>query len=279
MQKKTGCWENSSLPMEFKINSCPKYRRWLNLTDLVLQKTKAGLRAEASRGYLGVLWWVIEPIMYMSVFYIAFTHLLNRGDENFVIFLLVGLIVWKWFHATVNTGASALLANAGLMRQVYVPKVIFPLTTVAVNTFKFIIILVLLLIFLQFTAVEVTLTWALLPMLILAQLMLITAVTCLLSAIMPFFPDLRVILENVLMMFLFLSGIFYDIYNLPETIRTYLLFNPMAALIVMYRDILLNGAIPNWHHLYGILIFSSVIMLTAAWLFRRFDRVYPKIVI
>lgn len=255
-----------------------RHGQWLNLMDLVIQKAKAGLRAEASRGYLGVLWWVIEPVMYMTVFYIAFTHLLNRGDENFVTFLLTGLIVWKWFHATLNTGASALLANAGLMTQVYVPKIIFPLTIIAVNTFKFIIILALLLVFFQFTTIQVTWAWIFIPVLIITQLLFITAVTCLLSAIMPFVPDLRIILENVLMMFLFLSGIFYDIQNLPENIRGYLLLNPMASLIVMYRNILLEGILPNWQHLFGIIALSGAVLLTAVWLFRRFDRIYPKIV-
>ena len=109
------------------------HRGWHYLTDLIIQKARAGLRAEASRGYLGVLWWVIEPVMYMSVFYVAFAHLLKRGDENFVIFLLVGLIVWKWFHATLSTGGNSLMVSAGLMNQIYVPKIIFPLTKHSFN--------------------------------------------------------------------------------------------------------------------------------------------------
>ena len=264
--------------MRFNDTHCLRQGKWRNLTDLVIQKAIAGLRAEASRGYLGVLWWVIEPVMYMGVFYVAFAHLLNRGDENYVIFLLTGLIVWKWFHATLNTGANSLVANAGLMKQVYVPKIVFPLTNIAVNTFKFMIILALLLVFLQFSAAKVSWTWTLLPVLVLTQLLLIVAVTSLLAAVMPFFPDLRVILDNVLMMFLFLSGIFFDIAKLPANVQEYLMLNPMAALIVMYRKVLLEGVPPDWQQVFGILSFSAAVMILAAWFFRRFDRVYPKIV-
>ncbi len=248
------------------------------MSDLVIQKARAGLRAEASRGYLGVLWWIIEPIMYMSVFYVAFAHLLNRGDESYVIFLLTGLIVWKWFHATISGGANSLAANAGLMNQVYIPKIVFPLTSIAVNFFKFLIILLLLLIFLQFTSAKVTWAWLLLPVLVLTQLALITAVTSLLAAVIPFFPDLRAILDNVLMMLLFLSGIFYDIDKLPESFKGYLTLNPMAPLIAMYRKVLLEGVPPDWHQVMGIFAFSAVVMLVALWFFRRFDRIYPKIV-
>lgn len=264
-----------------KLNTIARsnHRDWGHITDLVIQKSKAGLRAEASRGYLGVLWWALEPVLYMTVFYIAFAHVLQRGDNNFVIFLLTGLIAWKWFHSTLNIGSNSLMINAGLMNQVYVPKIVFPLTTVAINTFKFLIILLLFLLFLQFTSVKVTWTWTLLPVLVFSQLLFIMAATCLLAAIMPFFPDLKMILENILMMLLFLSGIFYDITTtVPEKFQVYFLLNPMASLIGMYRKVLLEGTLPDWHNLLGVLLFSSLLLVIALWLLKRFDRVYPKIV-
>jgi lipopolysaccharide transport system permease protein len=248
-----------------------------NIFELIYQKAKAGLRSEASRGYMGVLWWVIEPVMYMFVFYIAFAHLLKRGDENFVIFLLTGLIVWKWFHATVNTSANSLIANAGLIRQIYVPKIIFPLTNVAVNTFKFLIILAIFLVFLQFTAVKVSLSWAFLPLLIISQLFLIASISSFLAAIMPFFPDLKQILDNVLLMFFFLSGIFFDINKLPLKFQQFIKLNPMAIIIDMYRKILLDGLIPEWNLIFWIFLVSVIIMILAVLLFNRYDRIYPKI--
>lgn len=255
-----------------------RQRNWWNFVNLVLQKAKAGLRAEASRGYLGVLWWVIEPVMYMGIFYIVFAHLFHRGDENYIMFLLTGLIVWKWFHATVTTGSNSLIANAGLMNQVYLPKIVFPLTAIAINTFKFLIILILFLTFLQFTPTKPSLTWALLPFLILTQLLLIVSVVSLLAAVMPFFPDLKVILDNIMMMLLFLSGIFFDIAGLPVSIQGYLYLNPMATLITMYRKLLLEGVPPDWGQIFLVISFSFTVMILAGCLFHRFDRVYPKII-
>jgi lipopolysaccharide transport system permease protein len=255
-----------------------RQRNWWNFVDLVLQKARAGLRAEASRGYLGVLWWVIEPVMYMGIFYIVFAHLFHRGDENYIMFLLSGLIVWKWFHATVTTGSNSLIANAGLMNQVYLPKIVFPLTAIAINTFKFLIILILFLTFLQFTSTKPSLTWILLPVLILTQLLLIVSVVSLLAAVMPFFPDLKVILDNIMMMLLFLSGIFFDIAGLPLSIQRYLYLNPMAELINMYRKLLLKGVPPDWGQIFLVISFSFTVMILSGWLFHRFDRVYPKII-
>lgn len=246
--------------------------------ELVLQKAKADLRAEAARGYLGVLWWFVEPILYMGAFYIVFAHVFQRGDKNFVMFLLSGLIVWKWFHSTILVGSNSLMANANLMNQVYVPKIIFPLTTITVNTIKFLIILFLFILFLQIGAGKTSWSWLFLPGIVLVQLLLIVAVTIFFSAIMPFFPDFRVILDNVLLVVFFLSGIFFDIATLPEKVQTFLLLNPMALLINSYRDVLLQGNMPNWKDLLFVILFSFFVLCPAGWLLRRFDRIYPKII-
>jgi len=246
--------------------------------DLVYQKAKADLRTEAARGYLGVLWWVIEPVMYMGAFYVVFVHFYHRGDENFVMFLLSGLIAWKFFQTTILTGSNSLIANGNLMNQVYLPKIVFPFTTIMVNTIKFVIILVLFLTLLFFGTGHVSWTWVFLPLIVLTQLILVTSITSFFSAIMPFFPDFRVILENILLMFFFISGVFFKIKNLPDNVQKYLLLNPMAFLISEYRNILFRGALPSINGLIFVIIFSLLLFGIALWLFRRFDRIYPKII-
>lgn len=255
-----------------------KSEKWRYFIDLVFQNARAGLKAEASRGYLGVLWWVIEPVMYMGVFYFAFKHLMHRGDENYIMFLLIGLIVWKWFQATVNTGAVSLIAHIGLMNQVYLPKIIFPLTNTVVNTFKFLIIFTILLSALLFSSINLSFSLLLIPVLILVQLLLIVAVTTLLAAVIPFFPDLRYIIENVMLMLFFVSGIIFDMNNLPESVQRYLQLNPMACLITMYRQLLLNGIQPEWKLLFYVVLFSFSVLILSIWILRRYDREYPKII-
>jgi lipopolysaccharide transport system permease protein len=152
------------------------------------------------------------------------------------------------------------------------------LTLIAINTFKFLIILFLFIVFLQFTTIKPSLTWVLLPIPLLVQLLLITAITSLFAAVMPFFPDFRFILDNVLMMMLFLSGIFFNIANMPATIQKYFYLNPMAVLIMMYREIIIDGVPPNWLHLFFIMVFALAVLLLAIWLLYRFDKVYPKII-
>ena len=264
--------------MNLNIISISSKRNRQYFFDLILKNAQAGLRAEISRGYLGMLWWIIEPLIYMGVFYVVFGHLMHRGDNNYVIFLLLGLIVWKWFHTTVNTGANSLMNNKGLMNLVYVPKIVFPLTNVVVNTFKFFLVFFLFIVIVQFASIKPSIYWLWLPVLILIQLFLIIAVTSLLASVMPFFPDLHFILDNILLMLLFLSGIFFNISNLPKHLQKYLKLNPIAAVIDMFRQVILSGVSPDLGELACVIIFSFFIFLAALFFLRRFDRIYPKII-
>ncbi|HIB76240.1 MAG TPA: ABC transporter permease, partial [Flavobacteriales bacterium] len=76
------------------------------LADLVLYKVRTDLRSEVSQNHLSLLWWVLEPVLYMTVFYLVFGLLLKRGGgPEYVPFLLTGLASWKWFDSAVRACA------------------------------------------------------------------------------------------------------------------------------------------------------------------------------
>jgi len=245
--------------------------------ELIWYKTYADIRVEATRGYLGILWWVLEPLLYMSVFYIVFGILFQRGGEGYVAFLLVGLTVWRWFDNTIRVGASSLIMNKGLMQQVYVPKIVFPTVTVVTNTVKFLVVLAILLVFLLFYGVVPGMTWLILPVLLGIQLLFIVAFTWLISAIVPFIPDIRVIIDSGLTLLFFMSGIFFDLESLPSQLADYLRLNPMAILIESYRKTLVQGVSPDWYILSAVAVFSIIVLIVGFRLHMRFDRQFPKI--
>ena len=247
--------------------------------DLLLYKTYADLKSEASQTYLSFLWWIIEPVLYMTVFYVVFGLLFQRGGGvDFIPFLLCGLTVWKWFDSTVRTGANSIRANSGLMRQVYLPKILFPTITILQNSLKFIIILTLLLIFLQIYGMGVGITYLALPVLILVQLIFISACTYILAALVPFLPDIAQFIGNGLVMLMFMSGIFFSGESVPPAYQPYFYLNPMANLVESYRDILLFHRWPDWWPLVWISLSSAAVIWVAHRLMVKFDRVYPKLV-
>lgn len=245
---------------------------------LIFQKSVSDLVAEARQGYMGVLWWVIEPVLYLSVFYFIFVVVFNRGGRDAVAFLLIGLVVWKWFGSSIPKCANSIPVNIGLIRQIYIPKIVLPTMSMVTTTIKFLIVLVLLILFLFILGYEVNVTWLALPLLIMLQFLLTLAIGCVLAAVVPFLPDLRLIIDNALMMLFFLSGVFFDFSSVSPMARSYLNINPMLGIIESYRSIMVSGVWPDWT-LLAYILFASIVLLGAGWyLLQRYDRVYPKIV-
>lgn len=245
---------------------------------LTLQKSISDLVAEARQGYIGVLWWVIEPVLYLSVFYFIFVVVFDRGGKDAVAFLLIGLVVWKWFGSSIPKCANSISANVGLIRQIYIPKVVLPGMTIITATFKFLIVFFLLLTFLLVLGYGINATWLALPVLLIVQFILILAIGSMLSAILPFFPDLKFIIDNAMLLLFFLSGIFFDFSKVSPEVKSFLHLNPMLGMIESYRSVLVYGNWPDWV-LVGYIFMGSLVCLTFAWyLLHRFDRVYPKII-
>jgi lipopolysaccharide transport system permease protein len=247
--------------------------------DLVLYRGLSELRAEASRSYLGIIWWVMEPMFYVGVFYLVFELGFRRGGEDFVPYLLCGLVPWKWFDGTVRSASTILTSSVGLMRQVYLPKYLLPLAVVVTNTLKFLIILAVLLAFLAFYGAPFmtsSLVW-LLPVL-LVQLLLIMAVGGLAAAWVPLLPDLRYVVNYGLTMLFFMSGIFFSLSDMSPDAQAVLGLNPMLIVIEAYRAVLLYGTAPEFSGLLVVAMVCVLVIFGVALFFRRFDRTYPRVI-
>ena len=250
--------------------------RKLHYLELVLYKAMADLNAEASRAYVGFLWWILEPAFYMAAFYIAFGTGLRAGGIDKVVFLLSGLVPWKWFMSSVQNGSLTIQNNSGLIQQVYLPKYILPWIVVLTNTVKFFIILGLLLILTVSLGHSVDVTWLALPVLALVELVVIAALASLTAALVPLLPDLRLIVDNGLIVLMFLSGIFYEVDRLPHRLQHIVRANPMVAVIEGFRSVLVDHTWPDWPGLARATLVALVLYALAFWVLRRFDRDYPK---
>ncbi len=275
----TYCHRLLPLSTSYMTTQNKKSDQFSHYIDLIRYKTYADLKAETQRTYLGFLWWVIEPIMYMGVFYIFFGLLLGHKTDDFVPFLLIGLTIWQWFKSCLSHGSETILGGHTLMQQVFLPKVIFPIILLLTDTVKFLFILALLLIFLWTYGYEVGLSYIALPILLMVQLLFTAMLTFLLAAIVPFLPDLRFVVENVLLAVFFMSGVMISPDIVPAEYKMYYYLNPMANIIDDYRNILMHNQWPDWTSL-GIIAFISLIGIAlTVRLIKRFEYIYPKVMV
>ncbi|MFK7957285.1 MAG: ABC transporter permease [Lysobacterales bacterium] len=252
--------------------------RWTHYVNLVLFKARSDLLTETSRTYIGIAWWIIDPILYMAVFYLVFDVFMERGGPGFVPFLLVGLVFFRWFSNCVSSGALSIRQGNTLMQQVYLPKIIFPVVTFLTDSFKFACTFVLLLPFLWLSGYEPTIHYLALIPLMAFQIVLILACQLMAAAILPVLPDLRYLINHGMTVLLFTSGIFYRVSELPEELQRYLLANPMANLLTCYRDVLMDAKWPDLEGLLPALGGAAVLLLIAIGIIFKLDRRYPKIV-
>lgn len=250
--------------------------RLRNNFELILYKTYADLKAEAARSYLGLLWWIIEPVLYLCAFYILFVLVMQRGGPDFVPTFLCGAVVWKWFDSAIKGGSHAIGAHRGLLQQVYVQKFIFPIIAVLGSTSRFIPVFLIFTIFLLLYGISVQITWLAAPMLILTQLCLVLSLAMLVGAITPFLPDLKAVIDNGMMVLFFISGVFFNINEVHEPLKSYLLLNPMAGLIDEYRNIMLRGIWPDTGRLAVIWSASIALGALALALLKQMDHKYGK---
>lgn len=244
---------------------------------IILFKTQAELKAERQKTYLGFIWWILEPLMFLGIFYVVFVKIRQATAEDFVQFLLIGLLLWQWFKSSISQSSSVIIYQINLLRQVRIPAWIFPVIKVSANTVKFLIVFTLLIVFLWSTGFVPNLNYLYMLEVILIQLLLINGVVLCLASIIPFVPDISVMVDNLLLGVFFVTGIFFPIDLVPEPIRSYLNLNPMARIIENSRQILLHSQAPNQMDMLYVLAIAVVFIFIGMNLFKKFQNHYAKL--
>lgn len=245
--------------------------------EILLYKTYCELRLESERYWVGLLWWTVEPVLEMAVYYVVFAYFLPTGVDRFVAFLLCGLVTWRWLAQSLQRGAVAIRENQPLSLHVTVPKALFPLVVVAAETLKFVVVLALLGAFVVAEGSTPNAAWLAIPVVFAAQLLLIVAVTLWAAAVVPFAHSALVAVGVALRFGVLVSGVFYDVEKLSTAARTLLSLNPMVAMLAAWRDVLMFSRAPDWPALGWIAALSSVAIAGAVAFLRRNELVYPKL--
>ncbi|RQW61718.1 ABC transporter permease [Vibrio viridaestus] len=253
--------------------------KFMHTINLILVKASLNLKSEASVNYLSYTWWVIEPLMHMSVYYLVFAFFLQRGDENYVVFLLTGLIPWLWFSKTVNHAMGSIIQGRFLMNQLFIHKIFFPMTFIIQDALKQIIVFLILVLFLIAYGIDINTEWIYLLLIIAIQFIFTTACSLLAALITPFIRDMSYIIPTTLQFLMFTSGIFFNYKDIPVQYQSYLFFNPIAVLLACYRDVLLDNNIAHLYELISVGGVGVLLILVSIVLYRKLEYKLPRVVL
>lgn len=249
----------------------------LHLVELVLFSTYAELRAEAARSYLGLIWWVLEPAMMMGAFWLVFDVILKTGGPDYVPFLLIGMTLWQWMKSCITHGGYAIWGSLPMVRQVRLPPLVFPLIAMLSDTVKFACIFVLLVAILWALGYPPNAAYWALPIVFAAIFLAAAGAGFVISALVPLVPDLRFVIEQVLMVVMFLSGVIFPLDKVPEHLRWVMALNPVAVVMDDARGILLHAQLPNWVGLSKVAFISVVLCGVGVMFVRRLAPRFPKL--
>ena len=228
------------------------------------------LKADAQRYFLGYLWWMLEPLLWVGVFYLVFAVLLGSGRADFLMFLAVGKLTFIWFSKSVSQSANSLFNALGLIGKMDAPKWLFPLAVCHEGLFKQVAVFALLMMLLLFNGYTPSLSWLWLAPLVVTQYLLIMGCGMLAALLVCVRRDFQLLVQLGLVFLLFISGIFWDIHSIGNTAlrENLLLVNPMASLIDLYRTVLMEGSAPALGQWLIVLAESVAILAALIWAYR-----------
>jgi lipopolysaccharide transport system permease protein len=195
---------------------------------------------------LGVLWSIANPLVMMGVLTFVFTRIYpNPSVPNFAVFILCGLVPFNFYTLALNAGTTSLLENQSLVKRVRCPRRIFPIAAVLSNCLHFVIQIGLLFVFVFGFGYRVNRFWPYLGLIWALEILFLSGLCLITSVLDVYYRDVRYLVEASNVVMFWLVPIFYTVEMVPQNVRTFYLLDPLAAVIVAGRDILLHGKAPS----------------------------------
>ena len=223
-------WQRTS------FNRFKSYLRLLVKRDFISRYRKS---------MLGVLWSLLNPLLTMLVMTMVFSYLFRFQIENFPVYLLSGQIIFGFFSESTTQAMSSVIANEGVIKKVYVPKYIFPLSRVLSSLVNLMFSFIAFLLVFTVTGTQFRLTMLLLPIPIIYTFIFSLGVAMFLSSMAVFFRDLTYLYGVFLTLLMYLTPMFYPVEILPERMIPFMGFNPLYHFVDYVRSLALHGVVPD----------------------------------
>lgn len=213
--------------------------------SLLLYLVTSGLKADTRNTILGYFWWLLDPALFVLVFAFIRVVFLGRTGENLIAFLAVGLVIFQYFAQCLTGSARSITGQAGIISQVYLPKIMFPLGVVLTQLVNFAFGLVVVAIILALSGIVPGPELAWLPFIIVVHTLFNVAVALVMAYLTAFVRDLQRILGHLTRLLRFTAPIIFEADRIPERFGWVIDVNPIAWLVIAYRNVTMYGRTPD----------------------------------
>ncbi len=246
--------------------------------ELLKSNIKKEIRGKYKGSTLGVLWSFINPLLQVVVYAIVFRYIMRFQIPNYTQFIICGIIPWTFFTNVINQGTTTVRANAGIIKKVYFPREILPISVAVSGLINFLISCIIVLIF---CVPVVGLSWHLVfvPLIALIQSMFTLGLVFALSAINIYVKDVEYIVTFILNMLFYGTTILYDasmFASAPAILMTLVKMNPLTVIIGEFRSVFLYHEVPALMPMLIVGLLSFAVLLIGYQIFRKLERGFAE---
>lgn len=244
--------------------------------QMLISTVRKELRSRYKGSFLGFLWTFVNPLLQLTIYSIVFPLILRNNQENYPMFLFVALLPWIFFTSSVQGATTSIVGGANLVKKIYFPRLILPISVVGTNLMNYIFGLIIVFPALIITGVSLTINVLWLPIILLIETIFILGLAFLFSALYVRFRDLEHLVNIITMVWFYLTPIVFAIDIFPEEIKNAIKYNPMVPIINGFRDILLYGNSPDFGSLSYSVIIGSLLLLMSLFVFMKFEKSFAE---
>ena len=249
-------------------------------SELIKTLVSRDLQVRYKKSVLGYVWTWLDPLMTMFVFILIFDIILSIKVEHFPVYLLSGLIPWIFFSNSIGGSLNSISGNATLIKRVYYPREIFPITIILGNLVNMFLSLLVLIPIILIYRIEINFNVLFLPVAILFLFLVTLGFAFFFSCLNVFFRDISYVVPFIIRLWFYLTPIFYVIEGrIPEKyLNIYMILNPLAVILSLFRASLMGHSFPAIKYIYaGFLICIFALMLGYAFFKKNEDLMVKRI--
>ncbi len=249
--------------MKQKIKVFLKYKTLLN--ELVVRDIKVRYR----KSVLGLLWTVLNPLLMMCVITVVFSTLFRQNIPNFPIYYLAGSLIFSFNSEATSNGLYSIIGSASLIKKVYIPKYLLPISKVLSALVNLGFSLVAMFVVMIVTGAPFHATLLLMPLPIFYVFLFTSGLSLLLAAATVYFRDIAHFWGVFVLAWTYFTPIFYPVTILPSFAMKIMQLNPMYHYVTYMRDVVLYGTFPGMKENLICFLIGAVTLLIGLWVFYR----------
>lgn len=252
------------------------FKELYNYRELLKTNIQKELRGKYKKSFLGIFWSFLNPLLQLAVYAFIFPIILKNNQENYLMFLFVALIPWTFFTTAVTQGTNTVVQNGNVVKKVYFPRSILPISVVTSGAINFLISTIIIIIFAIVTGLGITQYILFYPLILIVQYLITLGIVLILSSITVYLRDLQHIIGVFLQVLFYATPIVYATDSIPSKYSFILTLNPMSHVITAYRDIFYNQQTPNLQILVILFIIGILICVIGYAIFSKLEKRFAE---